>query len=188
MKKNTLLVASLFVSLIAALVGCSHGKTKLNSVENRVVKDGVVSLSASSMRDKKNKYEVNFVIGNESGKNIIVVLNDLACFKGSAQGSVSHASYGNGVKMVDFQPGEVRNFRLICTLAAMTDGKPRVVVKKVYANPSGDGLRIGAVLVENAEWTLSDAEKAAPKAESTVKSEPVKTMPAVEPVKTESGN
>ena len=207
MRKVTQLVVLSVLSLVAASVGCSHGKMKLNTSDNKVVKGGVVSLSASQIRNRKNKFDVNFVIGNESGKSIIVVLEDLQCFKGTEKGSLNNGMHNSGATMVDFRAGESKTFRLTCTLAASTEGDPRVVVKKVYDNPTDDGVKVGKVLTEDAEWSLAGAVKAqAKKADSEdeeeadepakaepaktepAKAEPVKTMPAMEPEKSEQKN
>ncbi|MBI3555797.1 MAG: hypothetical protein HY074_06010 [Deltaproteobacteria bacterium] len=191
MKKLTLSFVLSVALAVTAAVGCSHGKKKLESSENRVVKGGIVSLSASTIKDRKNKFDVNFAIGNESGKSIIIVLDDLQCFKGADKGSLNHGMNGIASKMIDFHAGETKTFRFVCTMAGNKSGDPRVVVRKVYDNPNGDGMKLGDVLAENAEWTLASsakpaAETAEPaktepaKAEST-KSEDVKTMPAMEP-------
>ncbi len=193
------------VALAVAAVGCSHGgKLKLNTSENKVVKGGIVSLSASQIKIRKNKFDVNFVIGNESGKDIIIVLDDLQCFKGAAKGSLNPGMHGNGSTLVDFHAGETKTFRFVCTLASATAGDPRILVKNVYANPGGDGIKIGNVLTENAEWTLPGSEKpaaapaptkAAPDQAANGDEDPVsvevinnsahvETMPAMEPVKT----
>jgi hypothetical protein len=144
---------ALLVTLVAvALSGCSHGK-KLKPEENRVSKEGLLSLSASKMRDSKKKFTLEFAISNDSDKPIIIMTEDLQCYKGDSEGTLKSKQLKDD-RVMALSAKQLKTLDLTCTFDSKVSGSPRMVVKKVFSNPTGDRTVTGKVIGEEVEWRL----------------------------------
>lgn len=122
---------------------------------SRVTKNDVV-IGANWIKDKGDKYDMQFTIANNSTKSIVILLGDMSCYRGELQGQLKHTFFNTGERTIDFRPGELKMFNLVCNYGMDTKGPFKITIKKVYDNPRNDGSSTGAVLAENLNWVAKE--------------------------------
>jgi hypothetical protein len=152
--KKLVLVSLAFSSLVVA--GCGQKQVRLE--ETQVTKNEYVAFNVSFLKDKGRKYDVELSITNTSKNDIIIMLNDMECFKGNAQGMLKHTFFNIGERTIDFRKGQLKRFRMVCTLAEKEKGDYKILVTRVYDNPESDGATKGKVLASNVEFKMIATE------------------------------
>jgi hypothetical protein len=152
MKK--LIILSLFA--VTALMGCGAKRIKIE--EKQVTKNDIVSFNVSALKDKGKSFDIVMGVTNISTNDIIFMLNDMQCYKGTTQGVLKHTFYNTGERVIDFRKGQLKNFKMVCKLADKTKGDYRIVVTRIFDNPGADGETKGKVLAENIEVKLTSEQ------------------------------
>jgi hypothetical protein len=148
-----------FVSLgFFCLVLCScSGKKIILENGNKVSKEGV-SVWANWIKEKGKKFDVEIGITNGSNKDIIIMLGDMDCSRGTSSGALKHTFFNTGERTIDFRVGQTKSFRMVCDYRTNVQGPFKIVVRRVFENPGGDGRAKGTVLTENIEWKAEEAK------------------------------
>jgi len=150
MKKLTL-IATLFAA--SAFFGCGAKRVRIE--EKQVTKNDIVSFNVTTLKDKGKTYDIMMSVQNVSDKDIIIMLNDMQCFKGNLQGELKHTFYNTGERTIDFRKGQLKNFKMVCRLGDKTKGDYRILVSRIFDNPGADGETKGKVIGSNIEVKLS---------------------------------
>lgn len=140
------------LGLVFGTASAFANKLTLSPTINKVEAKDVAAVWGEWLKDKSNKFDVRLGIENKSKAGIIVLLQDMDCAKGKAKGKMKHTFFNTGERTIDFQPGEIKSFNMVCRLAFPATGYMEVRVAKVYANPNGDGKTRGKVIAENLVW------------------------------------
>ena len=143
--------------LILLFIFCSacSSRKKLEADTNKVVMKGVMSVWANWVKDKGKKYDIQLAIENRHKGDIIIYLRDIRCLRGNSSGSLKHTFFNTGERTIDFTPNEIKEFNLVCRLHSKESGPYRIIIRKVYSNPSQDGESKGEVIAENIEWSVN---------------------------------
>lgn len=114
-----------------------------------VYRSEVIRISIQKVKDKGHRYEVDGRIHNETSQSILVLFGGINCFKGSTEGE-PHYNLWIGERYIDMPPGSAKPLKFSCKFAReVSNGKYRLVIKKVFGNPSNDGRTPGKALDEN---------------------------------------
>jgi hypothetical protein len=143
--------ASMFFAF--AVVACGH--VAIDTSNSEVTKGGIV-VRPLKIKNKGDKYDVQLAITNTTQKNIIILLSDMSCYRGSTMGSLKHTFFNTGERTIDFTPGRSKSFNMVCDMGVKTKGPYRLSISKVYDNPKADGATRGAVIIENIDWIQKD--------------------------------
>jgi hypothetical protein len=137
------------------LAGCGTTKHQIRTEEKVVRRDGVVSVWATWVKDKGDKFDLGFHIRNEAPTPILIRLSEISCARGRLPGTVRHPFFGAGERSIDLEVGETKSFTLVCHYGAEATGAYRVIIHRVYRGP--DKASPGeVVLAEDVEWTAPD--------------------------------
>lgn len=101
------------------------------------------------------KWVFTMRLHNLSEASQIVLLHDLHCFRGDVEGELAFRVFGIGERTMDLHPGEQKTFDFDCQFSETPmprDGPYRLVVAKVFSNPSGDGSSPGPVIARDLAW------------------------------------
>ncbi len=137
--------------LIAATIACTHKKIATDP-GNVAGQKGVVSAWAEWVKPKTKKYDLHFHIKNESDKTIIVKLGDINCYRGERSGDVRYTFFNTGERTIDVGPGQDKHANMVCSFGVPQTGDFRVVIRRVFANPSNDGKTTGDVIAKDIVW------------------------------------
>ena len=119
-----------------------------------VYKSKVLRVFVSRVKDKGDKFHVISRIDNESNKPILVFFGGLTCFKGKKEGLPKY-SFGIGEQYINIPSGSSKTVKFWCELnQPVQQGRYRVVIKKVFDNPSGDGRTPGKAIAENLSFEI----------------------------------
>lgn len=142
---------------IALLVsfGCSSKKVLS---ENNAVTQGPVKVWANWVKDKGEKFDIQFLMENIHTKPVIVKLHDVQCARGKRGGNLQHTFFNTGERTIDIMPGEVKQFNFVCTVGVKTAGAFNMRLNRVYDNPEKDGATLGKVIAKNIIWSTSDED------------------------------
>jgi len=133
-------------------MGCGSRRV-VPDASTQVTRDGVATIGAGWLKDKGDKFDVNLTLRNENPeKGMIVLLSDMTCKRGNVVGNLKHTFFNTGERTIDFRPGELKSFNLVCDLNSRQRGDFSVHVRRVWDNPNGDGKTTGKVISENLEW------------------------------------
>jgi len=124
-------------------------KTEFAEDGNRVTKAGLLTLSASWVKDKGDKYDLGLKIKNENANDIIVNTQDTQCWRGNVSGTVSASD-----DIVALRPGQLKEIRYTCKLSQDAKGAYKVTVTRVFANPGSDGKTTGKVIGKDVAWQV----------------------------------
>lgn len=153
-QKKRVKMKYLIILLLIFSSACSSRK-KLESVSNKVEAKDAIRLWANWVKDKGKKYDVQLAIENIHKSDIIIYLKDIRCFRGNSSGQFKHTFFNTGERTIDFVIDEVKEFNLVCRLNAEGEKGPyKIVIEKVYSNPSQDGKSRGEVIAENIQWSV----------------------------------
>ena len=145
----------ILVFAAAFLTGCPSQPVKMDGVTT-VKKAGVLSVTATWVKDKDKKFDAGLKITNESADNtLLIFVGDMTCERGGIKGELSIE--GNP-RILDIRPGEVRNLILKCNLQNLTKGDFVVTMKKIFENPKQDSTTPGKVVAENFTWKQGASE------------------------------
>ena len=150
MKHWTTILAILFLS------ACGHGKIAPDP-QNVATKKGVISAWADWIKPKGKRYDMHFHVKNESNAAIVVRSGDMNCFRGATQGEMKYTFFNTGERLIDLGIGQDKGANLVCTFPMAATGDFRVVIRRVFDNPSNDGKTTVNVVAENIEWKQSDS-------------------------------
>lgn len=138
--------------LALAMTNCA-GK-RVNLGEASKITKGPVSIWASWVKDKGKKWDALLHIGNESDKDIVIMFDDVSCWRGNNQGDMKYSIY-IGDRVLFIRAGRKLNMTVVCHTAVKSSGAFIVAVKHAYENPSGDGVSRGKALVSDVEWRVN---------------------------------
>lgn len=150
----------ILTSAVAALgLGCGHSKIDAGAT-NYVAKGGsAVEVYAEWIKDKGDKWDGEFFIKNTHSTGIIILLVDISCGRGSVSGQVKHSFFNTGERTIDFRPGEMKRFVLVCRMGAdVEQGEFFLNIKRVSEDTDGQGKVGGKVLVENVRWAIKERQ------------------------------
>jgi hypothetical protein len=128
------------------------GRTEIAPAGNKVTKAGVISIYSEWVKDKGKKYDLNLTLSNDHDKDIIVLLNDFRCFRGTVSGEIKSDD------TIHLLPGKKKGLTVTCNLGSKTKGEYRIVVTKVYENPASDEKTLGKVIGTEIEWKVAIAD------------------------------
>ncbi len=129
---------------------------------NNIQAKGIVTATVGWIKDKKKKWDLDLHIKNENPEQgIIIFLSDMGCRRGSTVGKLKHTFFNTGERTIDFRPGQVKDFHLVCDTGNESTGAYQLEITRVYSNPSLDGKTIGKVVAKNLKWKHSDKNGAA---------------------------
>lgn len=144
---------TLFTSL--AVISCASKSVDTSAAT--ATQSKVLTIRAAEVKDKGKKYDViGLSLTNETEKNIIVLLNDLICYRGNVQGTVKHTFFNTGERTIDMGARQKKSFNIVCKLGEKVKaGDYRIVVARVYDNPSNDRRTTGKEIAKDVEWKLA---------------------------------
>lgn len=140
------------LALLVALNACGHRREVLDPSSNRVGQPGLISVWADWVKDKGDKFDIQLNLKNESERSLIVSLHAMRCYRGEHEGKLKHTFFNTGEKLIDLRPGDSKDMRLVCTLDGETRGEFRIVIDRVFDNPTSDGVQTGEVLARDLQW------------------------------------
>ena len=145
----TLLALSL--GLVSACASHPHTvKLQENTPDKR---DTIVALKVDKIRARRKRFDVHFLIKNNTGQTVIVKSEDIACYRGTFAAEVS---YNTASGNVAFDGGEERGFNIHCSHQSNGGGDYKVTIARVYDNPTDDHETPGKVIVENVSWSSKE--------------------------------
>ncbi len=141
-------------ALVALIIGtsCSHRTVAVSTETTKMVKPGLLAISVPMLKDKGKKFDFTLAIRNESPGFIIIYLNDISCFRGESAGTVKHTFFNTGERTIDFAKGESKSFNMKCNSSA-SEGDFKIVINRVFDNPSKDRKTPGTVIGESIVWS-----------------------------------
>lgn len=145
-----------FIALAIIIVGCGH--KKIATDDNVAEKKGVLSMWASWVKPKGKKYDMNFHIRNLSSKAIIVKFADVNCYRGAHTGTVKYTFFNTGERTIDMAPGQEKAANMVCSFGGETKGDFKVVIHRVFENPTNDGKTAGKLIGNEISWEQKDVE------------------------------
>ncbi len=151
--KNVLVLVAFSVLLGA----CGAAKYKTDG-QHKVTVKNKFSIWSLWVKDKKKKYDLELVLHNESSKSQIVKLGDVWCYRGKTKGRIGYSSFGIGERTIDFVPGQQKNLKVSCKTGE-AGGDFKVVIKRLFSNPSDDGATPGKVIAKDLTWTFVEPQK-----------------------------
>jgi hypothetical protein len=138
---------------VLTCAGCAHKKVTVDSTQ--MTKNAFLTFDVGFLKEKGKKYDLDLGVTNVSDNDIIIMLNDMQCFKGTEQGILKHTFFNTGERTIDFRKGQRKHFRMVCTLSGDSDGDYKIVVSRVFDNPEGDGKTKGKLLAEKLSFTMA---------------------------------
>jgi hypothetical protein len=149
------------ITLLAAFsfAACSK-KVEIKPEQSKVETHGL-GLQVNWLKDKGSKFDLELAVSNNTGKDIVINLGDISCFRGTSQGMLKHTFFNTGERVMDFRSGQMKIFRLVCTMGGKPEGDFRILINNVYENSNGDGSSTGKVLLKKVEWKAAAAAAAA---------------------------
>lgn len=145
MNHKALLLSALFAS------ACFAGKTDISPEGNKVTVPGLITVYASWVKDKGEKYDVGFHIKNESESNFIIQLKDAHCYRGKTIGELKDS------KKLALRSGQMKEQSLTCVVPDKS-GEYSITLGKIYENSTGDGETLGKVLAKEVKWHVTLAQ------------------------------
>ncbi|MGE4132787.1 MAG: hypothetical protein AB7F86_14175 [Bdellovibrionales bacterium] len=148
------LLATSILSIVIVNAGCAS-KQKL---EGRYTtrQPGVVSVWANWVKDKGKKYDLQLAIANDANEPIIVMLGEMACYRGGQRGTLRHTFFNTGERTIDFRPKELKTFNMVCQIGTDAEGDFKIEIGNIYENPTGDGKTTGKTMAQGISWTAPD--------------------------------
>ncbi len=151
-------ISSSVISIIAVCLfvsACGHKKINTTGAETGG-KKGLLTMSADWVKDKRIRYEANFLMRNESTQDISITLDDLECSKGEQQGTISGKGFVNdSEKMIRINQGQIKRFLLICDHGVKAEGPFVIRLNRVYNNSNNEnkGTKAAKVIAKDLIWT-----------------------------------
>lgn len=144
----------LFLALITNAFACSH-KMGLSDSDTVLI-ENTIKVSGSVLVDKKRKFNTKMFIENVTDRFLLLQLNSIKCFKGEVQGTIQHAFFGAGERLIDLAPGQMKSFNMLCYFGgrSLPLGSDYRYVFKVWDNPSKDRRTPDKLLVDDGEWVI----------------------------------
>lgn len=125
--------------------------------DNKAVVKGVATLSVAWIKDKGKKFDVHVNIHNDNqDKGMIIFLSDMTCQRGNMGGTLKHTFFNTGERTINFHPNETKEFNLVCNIGDESKGDFKILVSKIYENPSMDGRTVGKVIGKDIVWKQDD--------------------------------
>lgn len=146
MNHKTLLLSTVFASSL-----CLAGRMDIAPEGNKVTVPGLITLYASWVKDKGEKYDVGFHFKNESESNFIIQLKEAHCYRGKTIGELKDD------KTLALRSGQMKEQSLTCVVPDKS-GEYSVTIGKIYENPTGDGKTLGKVLAKEVKWQVTLAQ------------------------------
>jgi hypothetical protein len=156
MNKSALLLGIVCLSLAFLTGGCGAKKVKLS--EGKAVKSGV-EVWANWLKDKGKKFDVQFNIHNASKRDVIIRLSDMSCSRGNDLGRLEHTFFNTGERNIDIRVNQLKTFNMVCTYGEKAKGDYKILISRIYDNPSSNGKDSGEVLATDLVWIARDAEE-----------------------------
>ncbi len=138
--------------------GTGKGTRKLYKTEHIGPKgdNNIFEVDVKWVKEKGKKFDLRIVLDNKSDTGLIIMLHDLRCYKGNMKGKIAHTFFNTGERTIDLKAGEVKQFNAVCKLGVKKEGVYKLLVRRVYENPSEDGKTKGKVLLKNLVWEYSN--------------------------------
>ena len=143
----------LTVAVLFSLIGC--GSMKLNPENAKVTQNKYLDLRANWVKNKSKKFDIEMAVTNKSDADLIFQLRDMQCSRGPVTGQLQHTFFNTGERTIDFRKGQTKVFRFVCDLGGWQDEDVKLVISKIYDNPSGDGANKGKEVGGPVEWVAT---------------------------------
>jgi hypothetical protein len=148
-------ISLVFAFVVSASAGASD--KFVPGADNRLEKKDIITVSVNWIKDKGKKFDLNLTVQNDNPQTgMILFLSDLGCQRGEIRGTLKHTFFNTGERTIDFKPKETKSFNLVCSMEAKAKGHFKIVVNRVYDNPSLDGKTVGKVIAEGLTWSQDD--------------------------------
>jgi hypothetical protein len=152
----------IIVTFFILFASCSTIKIKPVGDEALSEIKGLISLDATNLKIKSKYFAGRFLIINQTSnskkkKKLLVYLRDIKCFRGEQAGRVkNNIPFNIGEKYIDIDPSQQKALHLKCLFPFSVDeGELKIVIEKVYDNPSMDGLTSGKTLAKDFTWSFN---------------------------------
>jgi len=133
--------------------------TFIPGAENKMVAKGVMSLSVLKIIDKGRKFDMKLAIRNDNNQTgIIVFFSDMSCQRAGTPGRLKYSLFGIGERTIDFRPGQQKEMSMVCETEGTKKGPFKLMVAKIYDNPSLDGKTVGKVIANDLTWEQDDRQ------------------------------
>ncbi len=151
---KTKLFSGLGILLAIGISACGSKKVVMDAESGAVTKAGVIAVNVNWIKDKKKKFDIEFKLTNErtDGKALIVNLAEIKCGRGTDPGEMKHTFFNTGEKTINLHGGETKQFRTVCRIGKVSEGKAFLEILRVYDNPANDGKTIGKILAQKIRW------------------------------------
>ncbi len=146
------LYTSILIAGILSLSACS-GKKVLKEDNVDVTKNEVLDLRVNWLKNKGDKFDLEMTVINISKEDIIIMLNDVSCAKGSFPGVLRHTFFNTGEKTIDIRASQLKRFTLVCDLRTEVEGPYTVSINRIYTNLNSDGVSKGKTIGDKVVWT-----------------------------------
>ena len=155
---KTIQFLTMAVACLISVSAQAGNKIDIASSDNKITRPGVFSVFADWIKEKDKKYDLNLSMINEHGKPVIVLLGEMRCYRGKTQGELKHTFFNTGEKTIQFAPGQLKNFNLVCNAVDQKSGEYGIAIGSIYENNSGDGKTLGKVLAKDVTWQIRVAQ------------------------------
>lgn len=149
---QTLVLSALFT--VVVFINACGGKSVVVGDESKVTK-GPISVWATWVKDKGKKFDLQLNVSNEGKHDVIIMLGDMSCYRGSTQGMLKHTFFNTGERVIDIHAGQIKSFNMVCDYRQKSDGAFKILISKVYDNPGNDGTTRGKAIVSDLEWKVN---------------------------------
>jgi len=140
---------SSFALLAATVIACSHKKIAVDE-SAQTAKKGVLSSSASWIKEKPKKFDIQVMLTNQSNKAEIVWLKDIHCSRNGLKGDVTMVDARHGDFPISLKPNVPKTLIFTCDYnREVKAGDFKFNITRVYDNPSGDGRTNGQVIAKD---------------------------------------
>ena len=139
------------LALLTSLAACAS-KQIMTAENSKTTSNKLIEMNADWVKVKGSNFDVEIEVRNISKNDIIFMLNDMDCMRGEAHGVLKHTFFNTGERVIDFRAGQSKKFRMVCKVTGKATGDAKVIISKIFDNPTHDGATRGAVLGGPVGW------------------------------------
>lgn len=135
---------------LGLFVGCSVSRYQFTDVKE----SKYAALQVTRVEDAGGVYHADFRYENRSARRVLLLQNEIHCFRGGAEGGMTIA---NESEIISIGPREARNFEFECRFQTAGTGAYRLRIDSVYEEPRKTGdSEVGRRIVSDLEWDSED--------------------------------
>lgn len=145
MKRYQILVV---LGLIAS--ACGHKQVLVDQSTAAKTEKNVITVVVGALKEKRNKFDMQLALTNESAKAEIIWIKDVQCSGSGRDGTVSVQGFSRDASTaITLKPEETKTYFFVCDLNVPPVGPYRVTIARVFENPSGDGMMGTKIIGKN---------------------------------------